>query len=303
MSGKYTSSQTGLGTTTATGSYLQNTTLSTSGTKVQVSPALEFEGHVDNTTSGDVDNFARARIYYLPVTGAGPSGTFHFQGSIDTGTPSFSDAMTLTSVGSLTVGNAANYFASAGSLNVTRLAALSASSYISAIYFGSSPYSEITASGANQLQFINTSNTGPGIAATGAGDDVACYNTTSFQLTYGSTSACGVSLSIYKENFTPIQNALATIMEMQPGEFDWRKDSGYHPNPTLGMHDTGMYADNLAAINPQFGAYNSVTGELRNFRDRVVLTYAVGAIQDEQQEIEQLKARLSVLESHTGNQQ
>ena len=44
VSGKYPSSQTGLGTTTAVGSYLQNTTLSTSGTKVQVSPALEFEG-------------------------------------------------------------------------------------------------------------------------------------------------------------------------------------------------------------------------------------------------------------------
>ena len=63
-------------------------------------------------TGTAADNFVRSRIYLLPVSGATPSGVWHWQASVDTGTPSFSDAMTLTSAGLLTLGaislNAAN---------------------------------------------------------------------------------------------------------------------------------------------------------------------------------------------------
>ena len=99
----FLSSQTGLGTTTATGSYLQNATLSTSGATVQVSPASEQEGHVWNTTATAADNFFREREYTIGVSGTTPTWVHHWQGSIDTGTASFSDAMTLTSTGNLAV--------------------------------------------------------------------------------------------------------------------------------------------------------------------------------------------------------
>ena len=99
--GAYTGIQTALGTTTAASALLENTTASTSGAKVQVTPALEVDGHADNTTSGDVDNNVRGRMYLLPVSGATPSGIWHWQGSVDTGTPSFSDSMTLTTGGVL----------------------------------------------------------------------------------------------------------------------------------------------------------------------------------------------------------
>lgn len=90
-----------LGTTTATSALLQNTTASTSGATVQITPSLRFDGHAWNTTATAADNNVRGRMYLLPVSGATPSGIWHWQGSVDTGTPSFSDSMTLTTGGVL----------------------------------------------------------------------------------------------------------------------------------------------------------------------------------------------------------
>ena len=90
-----------LGTTTATSALLQNTTASTSGATVQITPSLRFDGHAWNTTATAADNNVRGQMYLLPVSGATPSGIWHWQVSVDNGTPIFSDSMTLTTGGVL----------------------------------------------------------------------------------------------------------------------------------------------------------------------------------------------------------
>jgi hypothetical protein len=100
---EYVATTTALGATTSTISLLGNTTASTSGATVQVSPADEKDGHAWNTSGTPADNFVRSRTYLQPVSGATPTGTWHWQASVDTGTASWSDAMTLTSAGTLAI--------------------------------------------------------------------------------------------------------------------------------------------------------------------------------------------------------
>ena len=76
--------QASLATATATGFGLINSTASTAGVPVQVSPSLNFRGHVWNTTATAADNFADWQIYAQPVSGATPSTNLIFGSRIST---------------------------------------------------------------------------------------------------------------------------------------------------------------------------------------------------------------------------
>ena len=92
-------------TTTSTAAFvIQNTTASTSGVPAQQSASMDFIGHVWNTTT-PADNTARFRNELQVTTGATPSSTLVWKASIDTGTPSYVNKMTLTSGGLLTISN------------------------------------------------------------------------------------------------------------------------------------------------------------------------------------------------------
>ena len=94
-----------LGTNSTLGFALQNTTASTSGTTQQQSPALDFVGHAWNTTVTAADNYVRYRRELQVTSGTSPSGTLVWKSSVDTGTASFVNQMTLTTGGLLTVAN------------------------------------------------------------------------------------------------------------------------------------------------------------------------------------------------------
>ena len=92
-------------TTSTAGARIQNNTASTSGTTQQQSPALDFIGHAWNTTSTAADNYVRLRQELQVTSAATPTGLFVWKTSVDTGTASFSNVMTLTTGGALTVAN------------------------------------------------------------------------------------------------------------------------------------------------------------------------------------------------------
>ena len=90
-------------TTSTEGFALQNTTATTSGTVAQWSPAFDFIGHVWNTTVTAADNYARMRNELQVTSGTTPIGTLVWKGSVDTGTASFTNVMTLTTAGALSI--------------------------------------------------------------------------------------------------------------------------------------------------------------------------------------------------------
>jgi len=100
------STVTGLATSSVQGMALSNTTVSTSGATQQQSPAFDFIGHAWNTTPTAADNFIRFRTELQVTSASTPSGLLVWKSSIDTGTASFNNAMTLTTGGSLTVASA-----------------------------------------------------------------------------------------------------------------------------------------------------------------------------------------------------
>lgn len=94
----------GLSTTSQLGGALQNTTAAVSATAVQYSPALDFIGH-GLLSLGSVDRTARFRIENRPVSG-NPDAVLTFLSSVDTGTSSYTERMSINSLGFLVVQNA-----------------------------------------------------------------------------------------------------------------------------------------------------------------------------------------------------
>lgn len=252
-----------LGTTTTDADLMTNNTASlVSGATVQVSPAINQSGTAWAVTAA-ASQAVDFRQYLLPVTATVPTGTEQFCFAINGG--SYTCPMTLTSSGTLSVNGRIN--ATSGSITIADIGAYQTQTRDS-IFFPAN----------GQLQIVNNAGTGAGIAASATGDVNACYNGTSFQVTFG--AVCGTSLAIYKTDITPVAHGLDYIMQMRPVTFTWKDPAA--------THDLGMIADEVAAIDPLLGAYHE-NGELYNFRDRAVLATLVKAVQEQQAQINQLK--------------
>ncbi len=116
----------------ATNSYLglqiANNSSATNLVTAQHSPALEFIGHVWNTTPAAADNTARFRQEVQVTSGASPLATLVWKSSVDTGTASFTDRFKIDSSGvvsipgSLVLGSASGALsASSGTVSVGTL--------------------------------------------------------------------------------------------------------------------------------------------------------------------------------------
>ena len=91
----------GLATTSTDGVVLQNTTASTAGVPVQMSPRLRLRGNVWNTTVTAANNTDDWFIEGLPVSGATPSSILKFGSSLNGAAGTY--PMTLTNAGQLSL--------------------------------------------------------------------------------------------------------------------------------------------------------------------------------------------------------
>jgi hypothetical protein len=125
----------------------------------------------------------------------------------------------------------------------------------------------------------------PNIYSTGSGDVSLCQQSGGGGIvTYG--SVCGTSLRSTKNNIAPLIHGLDYIMAMTPVTFNFKVNN---------EPDIGFIADDMAAIDPLFGAYDK--GKLYNFKDRAVMTVSVKAIQELEWQVRELQHRLDVLEA------
>ena len=93
-----------LTTTVVAAMTVNNSTAATSGVVEQYSPAIDWIGHSWKSGIGASDRTVRFRAEVRTATSATtPVGTFALRSSVDTGTASWTDRLTLTSAGLLTV--------------------------------------------------------------------------------------------------------------------------------------------------------------------------------------------------------
>lgn len=147
-------------TTTTAGFVLTNNELSTSGITNQWSPSLDFIGHAWRTAIGD--RYVRFRAETQTTAGASPSGTLVIKSSVDTGTESWTDRLTLTSAGVLTAS------ALVGTTSITNSSLVSGRVVVSGTAGIQTDFSTLTFNG-TQLAMSTTGSSG-GIRVGGDAD-------------------------------------------------------------------------------------------------------------------------------------
>jgi hypothetical protein len=98
-------------------------------------------------------------------------------------------------------------------------------------------------------------------------------------------STCSSSLK-YKTNFANFRSGLNVLGRLRPITFDWKEG---------GMHDLGLGAEDVAAIEPLLVTYNK-DGQVEGVKyDRIGMVM-INAIKEQQTQIEEQKKRIEALE-------
>lgn len=93
----------------------------------------------------------------------------------------------------------------------------------------------------------------------------------------------------FKENVTPINNALNTVLQWNGVHFDWKEGTKQHD--MIGItHDVGFIAQEIQKVTPQL-VREDTDGTL-SLRERGIIPYLVEAIKEQQKQIDELKQLL-----------
>jgi hypothetical protein len=118
-----------------------------------------------------------------------------------------------------------------------------------------------------------------GLANSATGEYV-CYNGGVLKF---DTTTCTLSLLKYKQDIAPLTGALNEVALLRPVEYR------YKPEMNLGdLLHIGLIADEVAKVDPRIAAYKS-NGELESVDYEHITALLVSAVQEQQQEIEELK--------------
>ncbi len=156
------------------------------------------------------------------------------------------------------VGNLADF--SAGSFTFATAIGAGATAFGSnGIYLGRSVDKIVVPSGRIVLSLLN-----------GGGNVALCFNTSN-----GEIAGCSSSLR-YKTNIAPFNFGLNLVNRLKPITFDW-KDGG--------MHDLGLGAEDVAAIEPLLVTYNKV-GQIEGVKYDRIGVVLLNAVKEQQAQIE-----------------
>jgi hypothetical protein len=101
-----------------------------------------------------------------------------------------------------------------------------------------------------------------------------------------------VSSSIrYKENVRGYEEVLGKLMQLEPVRFTWKANTA-----TPGMDDFGFIAEDVHKIIPDMTTYEKDGKTIRGVKYEKLPILLIKAIQQQQKEIGELKARLAKLE-------
>ena len=92
----------------------------------------------------------------------------------------------------------------------------------------------------------------------------------------------------YKECILPLQNQIENIKKLEPVEFQWKKDK---------TKDIGFIAEEIEQIYPDLVAYEE-DGEISGVQYSKLTTVLVKALQQQQEQIEELKKEIFILKQN-----
>jgi hypothetical protein len=133
-----------------------------------------------------------------------------------------------------------------------------------------------------------------------SGDVDAVCMTSGEELTKEADSTCDSSSIKVKEDVENLTHGLDTVMQMRPITFRYKKDF----KPTFQLERTGFIAEEMAEVVPEvitYEDYNNETGLAEGPIDGIdynkLTAVLTKAIQEQQEQIEELSARIEELES------
>lgn len=128
--------------------------------------------------------------------------------------------------------------------------------------------------------------TNPGAAV--SGDQALCQSSTSSEVHINTGAAtCTVSSSRFKHDIDRIDNALDIILGLNP--VDYKRNSD-------GIEEHGLIAEEVEKIDPKSVFYEKDGATPRGVKYENLTAVLVKAIQEQQKEIDDLKARINLIE-------
>ena len=104
-----------------------------------------------------------------------------------------------------------------------------------------------------------------------------------------------------KKNIEPIPSSLTKVLQLNPVYYEWREDilpSAFVKNHRQGRQ-IGLVAQEVEEIIPEVVREEKIyDGEWKGVNYEKLTAVLIGAVKEQQEQIEELKTRIAVLESH-----
>jgi hypothetical protein len=144
---------------------------------------------------------------------------------------------------------------------------------------------------------IGTTSPGVSLEVNGLIRSIPTYNNTSATLANLVVTAGGTferstaSSGRYKENITDWNGGLDLILALKPKTFTYKKD--YYDKANI--HFLGLIAEEVSEVSPYLADYENEdrTGDVENVRYANIVVPLIKAIQEQQAQIEELKALIN----------
>lgn len=135
--------------------------------------------------------------------------------------------------------------------------------------------------------------------ANGTGTTV-CIDGSNQLVRSNGTSCTNPSSAAYKENVVTISDAKDKLSQLRAVSFDWKDSSGYQA-ANGGSRDFGLIAQEVAEVMPELVQYDE-TGGIIGLNYTGLIPYLLAGAQDQQAEIDDLKAQSSANAQLSGDE-
>lgn len=119
---------------------------------------------------------------------------------------------------------------------------------------------------------------------TGTNADVLCL-TAGKVVTLQAAGSCTISKRILKENFGPVENATALLMELKPTAFNFKKTSPENADPNATTRQIGFIADEVESVDKRLALYDNDMKTPKSWRQDGVIALLTKGFQEQQEEI------------------
>ena len=157
------------------------------------------------------------------------------------------------------------------------------------------PFGILTGVGGSTLfQVQNSGSVGmPGLGtSTAAQTGYMCWSSTGGAITIDSTNTCLVSSLRYKKNVLPLELGIDAVMKLRPISYEYK--DGFMPDKFNPGRQDGFIAEEVQKVDPRLVPLDS-EGKPKSVEYAQMTALLARAIQDQQQEIWELKLALGAL--------